>query len=198
MVDRLCAFLEQQPELVPLHDLRLRHLHAVYASRQHLFAVAGYAGEAELLQNWNRAAHQLAFKVQRNMPLELDALRWDMYLLLFVDAEAVSAEVQKQIENNRFYFRKIVLTRADLADEAFLRDRLPLWFGVELEAVRPTAVWFEEAHFLRRLAECVDEDAAAQLGANFFADGVQDADDLLRLLGESVTAGGESDEVAGD
>ncbi|PWK13839.1 ABC-three component system middle component 1 [Tumebacillus permanentifrigoris] len=197
MVDRLCAFLEQQPELVPLSDLRLRHLQAVYASRQHLFAVAGYAGEVELLQNWNRAAHQLAFKVQRNMPLELDALRWDMYLLLFVDADEVSAEVQKQIENNRFYFRKIVLTRADLAEE-LLRDRLPLWFGDQQAGARPTAVWFEEAQFLRKLEESVEEDAARQLGADFFANGVQDADELLQLLGEAVTTGGETDAATGD
>lgn len=200
-MNRLHDLLSRQPSLVLLPQIQLRHVEAIYASPQHLFAIASYRSEAELLQNWSRAAHMLAFKVQRNMPLALDALRWDMYLLLVVEAEQVSAEVQKLIENNRFYFRKIVLSRDELEEEAVLCDRLPLLFQedqLEVAEERASTLWFEERHFLQKLAESVGEEQVEQLGADFFLKGARDRDELLARLGESVQAGGERGATAGD
>ncbi|WP_152559250.1 ABC-three component system middle component 1 [Tumebacillus flagellatus] len=197
LLNELHDFFQSRTNLVLLDRLIYRHIQAVYGSPQQLFAVSCYEKEAELWHNWQRAAHQLGYKVRNHLPVELDALRHDLYLLLVVDADRVSTELRKQIENNRVGFRIYVLTRADLQHPDRLLERLPFGNGLHRAGARSPEAWFQEGHFLRRLQETVEERAAAKLTPDFFANGAADVQGLLRLLGEPMT-GGVEDALASD
>ncbi len=185
MLNSLCALFESP--FTRLDHLELEHLAAVYATPQQLFAIASYETEVEMETDWQRAAHEVAYKIQGRLQGDHDQLRWDMYLVLLVSA-AVRPEVRKRIENDQRYFRKMVLT----ADDYPFAERMPFRFAVkEQERV----LLFEERQFLQELESCLSEAAVARLGDLFFVgDGLTDAELLQRLRERFAVGGGESDE----
>jgi hypothetical protein len=186
MLNALCELFEAP--FARLQHLELDHVTAVYASPQQLFAIATYQNEEELQAEWQKAAHEVAYKIQGRLQGEHDQLRWDIYLLLLVTDNQVAPEVRKRIENDQRYFRKLVLTAADHP----FAERLPFRFAVkEQERV----LLFEEGQFLQELKGCLSEAAVERLGDALFAMDKPNDEEMLRRLRERfAVSGGESDE----
>ena len=189
MIEELRALFAQQDAFT---ELRLdpseagRAIQAVFASPEQLYAIVTCATEAELGQRWESAAEQVAVTVQSRLSGRLADLRWDIYLLFVVEEGAAGPGLRKQIENNRRYCRKIVLT----AEDRPLTARLPLFLEVQESQ---QGVLFDEGDFLKELRACLPEQVAARLGDDFFAKGMRETAELVKRL----TGGGEDDADSG-
>jgi len=98
-------------------------------------------------------------------------------LLLYVNEELSSTD-RKYIENNRFYFRKILISRSELIEE-----RLP--FILSYDDSFDTFL-FGHDHFLTNLEEQLPEDILVSLNKNFFSKASQmTEDDIFNFMQES-------------
>ncbi|WP_054024820.1 ABC-three component system middle component 1 [Bacillus sp. FJAT-28004] len=185
MKQQLFEFFDRQPDLEKLTGITIRHIDALYFSAQQIFAVASYAAQSLLENHWERAAYQFAYRVQNQIPGELDDLRWDMYLVLFVDTQEVSNALKKRIESNRFFFRKIIITRSDLDR---LSEKLPLGFQTALPEHQLERLWFHDRHFLQQWQSCVQETTNQRLNQALFQGGADSVDKLLSSLNIPVLA----------
>lgn len=180
MEQQLFDFLDEQPGFSRLHELEVRHIKALFFSTQQLFAVSSYETVSEMEQQWERAAHQLAHKIQNHLPLELNDLRWDMYLIVYINQDRISNELRRLIENNRFYFRKIILTRSDMKR---LTEKLPVRFELPSSGMNSeNKLFFTDQQFLQELKGILSEKALHQLGGTFFSDGAKSVDELIPLF----------------
>ncbi|MBW7454874.1 ABC-three component system middle component 1 [Paenibacillus sepulcri] len=187
MEQQLFSFLEEHPGFTRLQELEVRHIKALFFSSLQLMAVASYPNEVEMEQHWERAAHQLAHNIQNRLPLELDDLRWDMYLIIFVNQDKISSELKRLIENNRFYFRKIVLTRSDMSK---LSEKLPLRFDLPSGKDNTgNGLLFNDGQFLKELKDRLSEGARNQLGELFFTKGAKSVEDMLSLFSRGQAEG---------
>ena len=189
MRERLFQFFDSQQGLQKLSGLKIRHIDGLYFSQQQIYGISCYGSESQMANQWERAAYQFAYRVQNQMPGELDDLRWDMYLILYAD-EPVSYALKKRIEANRFFFRKIVLTQADLDR---LAERLPLGFAITAQEQWRDRLWFDDRHFLRQWQSCVKEGTRERLLQALFQHGADSAESLVQALGLPDLA-----EVVGD
>ncbi|MDQ6421936.1 hypothetical protein RB620_21130 [Paenibacillus sp. LHD-117] len=179
MNERLIHYFDHQQGLEKLTDLKIRHIDALYISMQNIYGIACYESQAQLASLWERAAYQLAYRVQNQLPGELDDLRWDMYLVLYVDEPQINYALKKRIESNQFFFRKIVLTQADLGR---LPEKFPLGFTVIVPEQRVERLWFDDRHFLSQWRSCVKESTRERLDQAMFQQGVDSAESLIKAL----------------
>ncbi|OAS23686.1 ABC-three component system middle component 1 [Paenibacillus oryzisoli] len=178
MSEILIHYFDCQKGLQKLSDLRIRHIDELYFSAQQIYGISCYESESQMAKQWERAAYQFAYRVQNQMPRELDDLRWDMYLVLYVD-EIISNELKKRIESNRFFFRKIVLTHADLER---LSEKLPLGFSINVQDQWPERLWFDDRHFLMQWQACVKGSTRERLDQALFQRGNNSAESLIQAL----------------
>lgn len=185
MVQQIFDFFDQQSDLEKLTNVSIRHIDALYFSAKQIFAIVSYDSPSSLENNWERAAYQFAYRVQNQLPSELDDLRWDMYLVLFVDAQEISNALKKRIESNRFFFRKIIITSSDLNR---LTEKLPLDFQTKLPEHQLERLWFHDRHFLEQWQSCVQQSTKDQLNKALFQADEQSVDKLLSSLNIPVLA----------
>ena len=185
MVEALLRIFDDQADFTRLEQFDLQSVQSVYASPEQVFGIAVYPTADHLRHGWEFATDELASQVQSRLNGALQDLRWDMYLVLAVADGAVPDLLRKTIENDRLYFRKLVLA----PDDAPLFDRLPFQ---RIEPGQEVAL-FQEAEFLEQLKRRLSPAAAARLGEAFFAHGTKDAAALFGL-----TRGGEPHEDSGD
>ncbi|HEU4962622.1 MAG TPA: ABC-three component system middle component 1 [Bacilli bacterium] len=160
-------------------------IEAVYASPQHLYTLVHCASEQELQTRWENVAEHVAVTIQSRLTGALSDLRWDIYLLYVVEEPQITAALQKQIENDRRFCRKLVLAGEDGPDFA----RLPLFFEV---SEGQGGVMFAERDFLAEMKACLSAETAACLGDDFFTGRLRSADELVRHL-----TGGDEDAATG-
>lgn len=184
-MEELLDMFDRQQAFIRLEQFELQAVKAVYASPEQVFGIAVFPTEDHLRHGWKLATDELASQVQSRMSGALQDLRWDMYLVLAVTQGAVSDLLRKTIENDRLYFRKLVLA----PDDTPHFDRLPF---VRIRPGKELAL-FQESEFLEQLKARLSPAAAARLGESFFAKGTEDAAALFGL-----TRGGGGDEDSGD
>lgn len=184
MVEELLDMFDRQAAFTWLEQFELQAVQAVYASPEQVFGIAVFPTEDHLRQGWKLATDELASQVQSRFSGALHDLRWDMYLVLAVAEGAVSDLLRKTIENDRLYFRKLVLA----PDDTPHFDRLPF---VRIEPGQEL-VLFQESEFLEQLKARLSPAAVERLGEAFFANGTADAAGLFGL-----TRGGGGDEDSG-
>jgi hypothetical protein len=188
MLERVVALLEQQENLKRL-SLEIRYIDSVFISPTQIIAVAKeFENENELIQNWNRAARQLAFRIQNNIPSEFDELRWDMYLILCANQSNLNSQTIKQIENNRYYFRKIVLCENDID---ILPERIPLTLQNNFNSKEMTLL-FENDAFFQKLKDVLNEEVEEEaIPDTIFKRGFSTAEELIKLLDDVISDGGK-------
>ena len=164
------AFSYQVETPAPLsHRVKAKLEDFTPAPTSEVLAINGDEARSQRLSRFSGALHDL---------------RWDMYLVLAVAEGAVSDLLRKTIENDRLYFRKLVLA----PDDTPHFDRLPF---VRIEPGQEL-VLFQESEFLEQLKARLSPAAVERLGEAFFANGTADAAGLFGL-----TRGGGGDEDSG-
>lgn len=134
----------------------------LFFSYDQLFAISVFETQEQLINEWKQAARELAFNVQSKLIDEWDGLRWDIYLIL-VTNESVSLENKKKIENNRSYFKKVIISKGDSSKGEF--REFDSNFIVENNKGFQI---FNEDDFLLELNGCLSEDAKNKLSKTNF------------------------------
>ncbi|PEB61978.1 hypothetical protein COM86_21705 [Priestia megaterium] len=174
MISDLYSLFEKQGEFLRFSEIDFACLDSVYASPEQVYGIAIYENEEQLLENWEEAADELAVKVQSRLTGELMPLRWDMYLILLVKQHEIRANTRKKIENDRQYFRKILLSEKDYP----FSHKLPLILDI-----KPSNkfILFDDHHFLEELKQYLSTGTIERIGQGFF-EGEYDQEDLYRML----------------
>lgn len=132
----------------------------IYISNKSIYALKEFNTVSCLEDEWESCQMEFATRVQAKLGDSYDGFRWDMYLIFFINEE-VSSTDRKYIENNRMYFRKIVISNNEIIEE-----RLPFdltykdSFG---------ALIYGHSHFLLRLKEQLIDQTIERMGNDFFS-----------------------------
>ncbi|UDK97560.1 hypothetical protein EYB33_15145 [Lysinibacillus sphaericus] len=156
MVNQLIQYLEQENDFMKITEIQFNYLNYVFTSPQSILGIAVYENEEELELNWDKAAQEFAVDIQSQLVGELYDLKWDMYLVLAVNCEIQNIEFCKEIENDRMYFKKVIL--APNLDEIF--NKLPIKLEI---STSKSSTLFSDVHFLKELKSIVSEKAAKKL-----------------------------------
>ena len=109
MVNRVVEYFESNDMFYKFENMKLNFLTQIFGSPQQIFGIAIYENENLLKENWGKAGNEFAANIQSQLAGPLHNLKWDMYLILVVESNVENIELCKQIENDRMYFKKIVL-----------------------------------------------------------------------------------------
>lgn len=161
MITDLCSIFEEQGKFIRLVEIKFFDLNSVYISPEQAYGIAVYDNEEQLINNWERSADELAVKVQSRLTGELSSLKWDMYLVLFVKQNGISTVTRKKIENDRHFFKKILLTEEDYP----FSFKLPLLLDIK---PHEEFVVFNDYHFLQELKGFLSTHTIESIGLDFF------------------------------
>lgn len=191
MKQELYGRFEEYGRVRKFVEIEFAYLDAVYASPEQVYGVAVFQNERQLQDGWERASDELAVKLQSRLKGQLKPLRWDLYLILLITEEEVADVLRKKIENDRHYFRKIVLTPRDRTPEDRpYADRLP--FFLDIMPTEDKFLMFGDVQFLQELEFHLSQGAVQRLGRGFF-EGEIDDEALDRLLVQPHLLGGEGE-----
>jgi hypothetical protein len=149
----------------------------VYASTQGIYAFVEIDNEEELTNRWEDCSYELATRVQAKLPNSIDNLRWDIYLIFFVNGTTTPL-LRKLIENDRRFFKKIVFTNNELN-----LNRLPFMFDFIKHIENKGNIIFQDSMFLESLRGVLSENAINLLGESFFKNGEKlDSEGIYQIL----------------
>ncbi|WP_442602808.1 ABC-three component system middle component 1 [Paenibacillus sp. KN14-4R] len=160
MIEELIEFFEKN-EFIKLNQLKFNYLNAVCVSPERIYGFVQFETEAELRENWEKAADELAVKLQSRLIKELHMLKWDVYLIVIITQNQIDTSYRKLIENDRHYFRKIVITKND----APYINRIP--FVLDLTSNKELLI-FNDNEFLEEFRECLQKSTLSKLPLDFF------------------------------
>ncbi|MGZ0043066.1 ABC-three component system middle component 1 [Paenibacillus ottowii] len=160
MIEELIEFFEKN-EFVKLNQLKFNYLNAVCVSPEQIYGFVQFETEAELRENWEKAADELAVKLQSRLVKELHMLKWDVYLIVIITQNQIDTSYRKLIENDRHYFRKIVITKND----APYINRIP--FVLDLTSNKELLI-FNDNEFFEEFRECLKQSTLSKLPPDFF------------------------------
>ncbi|WP_165999292.1 ABC-three component system middle component 1 [Bacillus sp. Cs-700] len=155
-------------------------LDSVYVSHKSIFGLKHFDTLDQLMNEWERSQTEFASRVQGRLKNNYDGYRWDMYLIMYVN-EDINPLDRKYIENDRLYFRKIVISKSEIIEE-----RLP--FKLTYNESFDTFL-FGHQHFLTNLKEQLPAEVTNRLDEGFFEIANQLSEEqifsiIVRKLGE--------------
>ena len=161
MIDKLNSLFNEQGRFFKFTEIDFDYINVVYGSPEQLYGISIYENEQQLIENWEHAADELAVKIQGRLSGQLKPLKWDMYLILLVQAEEIKVDIHKKIENNRLYFKKIILTKKDYP----FVNKIPLNIQIKQEN---EFILFNDFHFLQELKSYLSPTTIERVGNDFF------------------------------
>ncbi len=160
MIEEILGFFETN-EFIKLDQLHFNYLNAIYVSPEQIYGFIQFDNEDELRGGWEKAADELAVKLQSRLTQELKMLKWDIYLIIAVMQDQIDTSFRKLIENDRHYFRKIVITKND----APYINRIP--FVLDLTSNKELLI-FNDNEFFEEFRECLKQSTLSKLPQDFF------------------------------
>ncbi|MEK4512822.1 ABC-three component system middle component 1 [Paenibacillus sp. FSL K6-2524] len=160
MIEEIVEFFEKNG-FIKLNQLDFNYLNAVCVSTEQIYGFAQFETEAELRGNWEKAADELAVKLQSRLIKELHMLKWDVYLMVIITQNQIDTSYRKLIENDRHYFRKIVITKND---DPYI-NRIP--FVLDLTNNKELLI-FNDNEFFEEFRECLQKSTLSKLPQDFF------------------------------
>lgn len=151
----------EENEYIKLDQLKFNYLNEVRVSPEQIYGLVQYETEAELRGNWEKAADELAVKLQSRLSKELHMLKWDVYLIVIITQNQIDTSYRKLIENDRHYFRKIVITKSD----APYINRIP--FVLDLTSDKELLI-FNDNEFFEEFRKCLKQSTLSKLPGDFF------------------------------
>jgi hypothetical protein len=187
MINDLYSIFENYGKLRKFSQLEFVYLDRVYASPEQVFGIALFETEDQLLGNWEKSADELAVKIQGRLNGDLRDLKWDIYLILLVKQFDILTINRKIIENDRQYFKKIILT---MKDHPF-SQKLPLTLDLQLE---DELIVFNDYHFLKELNNHLETSVIERIGSGFFEGNLTEEDILQKIISPYVDRGEKSED----
>jgi|SRR5699024_9743360 len=175
MINDLYLLFENYKKFKKFTRLEFSYLDKVYASPEQVFGIAFFETEDQLLENWEKAADELAVKIQGRLNGNLRDLKWDIYLILLINQPDILIVNRKVIENDRRYFKKIILTTKDRP----FSNKLPLTLDIHLE---DELIVFNDYHFLQELKNHLETEVIEKMGSRFFEGEISEKDLLLQII----------------
>lgn len=163
MIEKIQDFFEEN-KFIKLDKLLFNYLNSIYVSHEQIYGFVQFSKEEEMMEFWEKAADELAVKLQSRLTQELNALKWDVYLIIIVLQDQIETSYRKQIENDRHYFRKIVITK----DDHQYIDRIP--FVLNLSNNKKMLI-FDDNEFFEQFKECLQMTTITKLAPEFFEPG---------------------------
>lgn len=160
MIEEIIRVFEEN-EYIKLNQLKFNYLNAVCVSPEQIYGFVQFETEAELRENWEKAADELAVKLQSRLIKELHMLKWDVYLIIIISQNQIDTSYRKLIENDRHYFRKIVITKND----APYINKIP--FVLDLTGDKKLLI-FNDNEFFEEFRECLKQTTLSKLPQDFF------------------------------
>ncbi|MCP3808134.1 hypothetical protein NLX78_12925 [Paenibacillus sp. Lou8.1] len=160
MIEALVGFFEENG-FIELDQLDFNYLDTVYVSPEQIYGLVQFETEEELRKNWEKAADELAVKLQSRLIKELHMLKWDIYLMVIITQNQIDTSYRKLIENDRHYFRKIVITKND---DPYI-NRIP--FVLDLTTNKELLI-FNDNEFFEEFRECLQKSTLSKLPQEFF------------------------------
>jgi len=175
MINQVIEYFENNDLFYKFDNIKLNFLTQVFGSPQQIFGIAIYDNESLLRENWKKAGDEFAVNIQSQLSGPLYSLKWDMYLILVVESKVENIELCKQIENDRMYFKKIVL--AENLEE--FNRKLP----IELKLDNSDQLdFFSDKQFLVELKKIVSSEVAERLDLNIYeSNSIDKANDKIFL-----------------
>lgn len=148
MVEEVIEYLRTIEEFHEFNQLEVTSLKKIFGSPKQIFAIASFDDENQLQVGWQKASEEFAVRIQSQLVDTLYNLKWDMYLVLIVESEIQDKDLSKSIENDRRFFKKIVLTK----NEKNFEKKLP----IELDMVNSDNLeFFSDREFLIELKKVI-------------------------------------------
>lgn len=180
MIDILISYLLNENEGVKI-EKHWSYIDDVIATPMGIYGFKTIKDEIELKTHWLNCSYELSTKVQANLLEELDDFRWDIYLLFYVE-EKVSTTARKLIENDRKFFRKIVLNNSDKD-----KQRIPFMFSNQKYlGIQEENFYLENSVFFEELKGKLESSKIQELGDDFFKLNNLSSDRLFLLLKEGI------------
>ncbi|WP_107841978.1 ABC-three component system middle component 1 [Metasolibacillus meyeri] len=161
MVDEVIKYFREKDKFIEFQNMQLNLLKFVFGNPQQIFGIVVFEGENWLKRDWRKACEEFAVRIQSELVASLYNLKWDMYLILISQTDIEDIELCKHIENDRMYFKKIVLAR-NL--EKFQR-KLPI--ELELDDSNQLEV-FSDKQFLDELRKVVSSEVEKRLDFDIY------------------------------
>ena len=156
MDDKVIEYFRNKDTFIEFKNIELDLLEVVFCSPQQIFGIARFKDEESLRRYWEKVSHEFAVRVQSQLVASLYNLKWDMYLILVIQNSIKDIELCKQIENDRMYFKKIVIS-SDLKE---FQRKLPI--ELELKNSDQLEV-FSDNQFLEELRKIIPLELANRL-----------------------------------
>ncbi|PFX61617.1 hypothetical protein COL36_10435 [Bacillus wiedmannii] len=154
-------------------NIQLMYLDHLYISHQGIYGLKTFNNAEELEKNWDHVQLEFATKIQRRLNGIVSDLRWDMYLVFYIEDE-ISINTRKSIENDKTFFRKLIITPNEI-----LENKLLLTLEIEEEK----DFIFENSQFLLEFEKTLTPQAKEKLKQDFFSKGQDYSDqDIYKLF----------------
>ncbi|WP_371747643.1 ABC-three component system middle component 1 [Terribacillus sp. DMT04] len=158
-------------------------LNNVYATPQGIYGLVEFANIEKMENEWENCAAELATRVQAQLQNGIDNLRWDIYLIMLVDNN-IPTLLRKVIENDRRYFKKIVINSRELD-----LNRLPFIFDFNITSIGAELLIQQESMFLKSLRNTLSDKSKKVFGEEFFDNGQNYSSvDIYNLLNQTKEA----------
>ncbi|MCR6784045.1 ABC-three component system middle component 1 [Bacillus thuringiensis] len=161
MVDQVVKYFRKKEKFIEFQNIELDLLKFIFGSPQQIFGITVFEDESSLQRDWEKVSEEFAVRIQSQLVASLYDLKWDMYLILVVQKNIEDIELCKHIENNRMFFKKIVLAE-NLGD---LKRKLPI--ELELENLDQLEV-FSDSQFLKELKKVVPSEVASKFDFSLY------------------------------
>ncbi|MFE5365776.1 ABC-three component system middle component 1, partial [Bacillus cereus] len=100
-------------------NVQLMYLDYLYVSHQGIYGLKTFKNVEELKKDWEYVQLEFATKIQRKLSGGVSDLRWDMYLVFYIEDE-ISINTRKIIENDKTFFRKLIITPNEIIENKLL------------------------------------------------------------------------------
>lgn len=160
------------------------YIDSVIATPIGIYGFKTFQNEEELMDSWMDSCSELSTKVQANISNQLDNLRWDIYLIFFIE-NPISTSTRKIIENDKKFFKKIVISNNEID-----QYRIPFILNILDDGINDESgaksILPQENIFLTNLKSTLSGVALEMFGDEFFIDGDKfDAKKIYQLLKEN-------------
>ncbi|KXY33945.1 hypothetical protein AT269_15070 [Bacillus cereus] len=173
MIDEVIKYFHEKDSFIEFQNIELDLLTVVFGSPQQIFGIAIFEDEDSLKKDWKQVSQEFAVRIQSQLVGSLYNLKWDMYLILVIQANIEDIELCKHIENDRMYFKKIVLAK-NLGE---FQRKLPI--ELELENSDQLEV-FSDKQFLDELRKIIPSEIENRLDFGIYEE--QSIDEVNNII----------------
>jgi len=156
MIEDIVKYFRGKKVFYEFENIDLNLLNYIFASPQQIFGISVLENEINLIKNWEKVSQEFAVRIQSQLKDTLYNLKWDMYLILVVETTIREIETCKQIENDRMFFKKFVISK-DMKD--FMK-KLPIDLEIDNSEELHT---FSDKEFLSELKKIISTEIVERI-----------------------------------